>query len=240
MKAVLDSVHIEPTVDLLDPGREQKPDRSENDLWKRMLKDVVERPYDGVGKRYKRLGVSPWVGDKITNELVTMGLATSHLIGFGRRGDTTRFLWPTPEGFKYLGVEEVKLAGKGGFEHTLMQNLVSLGLKKQGFSPRIETSFNGKAADLCFIKDQKAIAVEIETNPNEDHLSVNILKDIRAGFSEVWVLLKTKDQIKRAKEKVSRERDWNLFNGHGEDRQGEDDDPFEGRVHFKLIREFLP
>jgi hypothetical protein len=230
MKPILESIPVEPGVDLPASKNSSEPGCDQSNLWKQMLKDIVDHLFDGVGKRYRRLKISPWVGDKIAGELVTMGLATSHSIGFGGRGDTSRFLWPTTSGFKYLGIDEITLAGKGGFEHILIQNRIAEGLKEHGYSPKIECHINGKSADLCFIKGAKEIAIEIELSPN-DHTTENILKDLRAGFSEVWVLLKTKDQIKRAKEKAQKALVPNTKDG--------DDDVLNGRIHFRLIKEFL-
>jgi hypothetical protein len=246
MKPVLESIQIEPAVDLLTSRGSNESDPVQENLWKRMLKNIIADPFIGVGKRYKQLKLSPWVGDKIANELVTMGLATSHSVGFGRRGDTTRFLWPTREGFKYIGKAEIKLAGKGGFEHVVIANKVAECLKSNGYNPKIEAHVNGKSVDICFIKGGREIAIEIETDPGEDHIAINILKDLKAGFSEVWVLLKTKDQIKRAKETVFKAL-ATMSNSKGSDSEDQDQKGQKGietdligdRVHFRLIREFL-
>lgn len=215
----------------LDFGALEKSD--EGKKWVKMkethtelLKDVLSYPLDGMVERQKRLKWSPWFMNRTVEELVKIKfLETPITVNLGKKGNVRKCLRLAPKGCEYIKAdyEKTKLKGKGSPETQIIQNLIFNALRESGRNVLFEFSFRGKSVDVGeVLSDGGYRAYEFESEPN-DHSVHNVQADLQAGFSEVVVLTRNKNEQNEIKNKIYRELDFGLF----------------PKVKFQVLREFL-
>jgi Cdc6-like AAA superfamily ATPase len=142
-----------------------------------LIHDIVERPFDGVDARTKRLGLHQTEMTKIHNDLSKKAIIHPITI------DAKKLFDFTPHGkekLKQLGIELKKQVSKGGLAHAYSVNKVVAHLKKLGLNPKIEVN-NIDIADL-----DAGIGVEVETG--KSNILHNLKKLVAAKLKYMYCL----------------------------------------------------
>jgi hypothetical protein len=156
------------------------------DIEKGFIIDIINNPYSGVTKRYKKLNISTKKGNVIKKLLIKRGIIKTKqiisgngwivLIGLTKKGKDIA---------RTLGCKLKKLNGKAGFEHEYWRYRVGKYYEKRGYKVRMEKRINGEA-DIVAEKGEQRIAVEIETGGHNIPRTIsNIEKDLKADFTMV-------------------------------------------------------
>ncbi len=93
-----------------------------------LLEDIALHPFDGVQKRYKKLGMNPREGTLCLEDLITKGLLKEVLV------DRNRLFELTPQAVEHLHREGLKLENsrvRGGLEHNFWVERIRVALAGQ-------------------------------------------------------------------------------------------------------------
>lgn len=114
----------------------------------------------------------------------------------------SNYVFLTEKALGYLGLEGQTGPGKGGNEHRLFQYLVARRLAREGWKVKVEGRLDqaGKAVDVMAAKDDCSIAYEVTLSFG--NLLDNIEADLRAGFSEVFIVCRNRTEMHKAMEMV--------------------------------------
>jgi hypothetical protein len=156
------------------------------DIEKGFIIDIVNNPYSGVTKRYKKLNISTKKGNVIKELLIKKGIIKTQqiisgngwivLIGLTKKGEDIA---------RTLGCKLEELNGKAGLEHEYWRYKIGEYFEKRDYKVRMETPVNGEA-DIVAEKDKQRIAVEIETGGHNIPRTIsNIEKDLKTDFTMV-------------------------------------------------------
>ena len=129
-----------------------------------LMKDIYANPFDGVVKRYSRLGISRRRGNHAKQGLIKKGVI--HPVDVPTKTGKVVLLDFTPalrDSMKRNGVEVTKRK-EGGIVHNYWKNEIRKQLVKNGWTVELEKPFsNNQAIDIYAEKDGSRIAVEVET-----------------------------------------------------------------------------
>jgi len=129
-----------------------------------LLKDINQYPFDGVVKRYSRLGISRRRGNHAKKVLVEKGVVQP--VDVPTKTGKVVLLDLTPamrDAMKRNNIDVTKRK-EGGIVHNYWKHQISNQLKKNGWKIELEMPIgNNRAIDLYAEKDGKRIAVEVET-----------------------------------------------------------------------------
>jgi hypothetical protein len=148
------------------------------------LNDIAAHKFSPVTERYTQLCLSTRKGNEIQRRLVAKGFAISESVSDGKC--RRKILSLTEKGRELLGLPK---EGKrsGSVQHQFWIDKVAEQLKSAGY--KVEREFpigDGKTIDLAATKNEKRIAVEVETG-NSDAIG-NIKKCLDAEFDFVLCL----------------------------------------------------
>ena len=141
-----------------------------------LLVHICQEPMLGAVKRYCKLGLNRYQGNKHRASLLENGLVIS-------KPQTTRsgrimLLVPTGQGFAWLSKRGITTASdkEGGMQHCYLKNRLASWFKHEGYSVALEVDLGGnRAIDLVVSQGKQRVPVEIETGKNTDE---QILKNI--------------------------------------------------------------
>ena len=129
-----------------------------------LLKDIHKHPFDGVVKRYSRLGISRRRGNHAKKSLIEKGVIQP--VDVPTQTGKVVLLDLTPamrEAMKRNGIE-ISKRKEGGIVHNYWKNEIRRQLEKEGWVVELEKSIgNNQAIDLYAEKTGTRIAVEVET-----------------------------------------------------------------------------
>jgi hypothetical protein len=137
--------------------------------------------------------ISAGKGTRLVNSLVNKGLVKIHQINLGGRGSNAKFLEITKKGYDAIAVKPKQDIGRGaGFIHGFWQQHISSELRNLKGIKRttVEGRLNDKFIDILAETENEKIAVEIEMA--HVHAKENVMRDIEAGCSKVFVGCKDK------------------------------------------------
>ncbi|MGA2916618.1 MAG: DUF87 domain-containing protein [Sedimentisphaerales bacterium] len=158
---------------------------------RKFLLDVYRYPASFVTERYLRLGLSARKGNKVQQALLSNNLLTFANISIGRK--IIKILGLTEQGRGLLGIKS-QSSREGGLVHRYWQYRLAEHLKACGYKIEIECPVgDGKAIDIVAERDDKQIALEIETG-NSD-VQTNIEKCLNAAFDKI-IVVATSDAVK--------------------------------------------
>jgi hypothetical protein len=162
------------------------------------LQDIVEHRFSPVVERYTRLSLSARKGNEIQRRLVAKGFTISESVSDGK--SRRKILSLTEKGRELLGLPK---EGKrsGSVQHQFWIDKVAEQLKSAGY--KVEREFpigDGKTIDLAATKNEKKIAVEVETG-NSDAIG-NIRKCLDAEFGLVLCLTVGRELADKAAEQM--------------------------------------
>lgn len=128
-----------------------------------LLKDIRKHPFDGVVKRYSRLGISRRRGNHAKQGLIEKGVIQP--VDVPTKTGKVVLLDFTPamrEAMKRNGIEVTKRK-EGGIVHNYWKNEIRKQLDKNGWNVELEKPIgNNMAIDIYAEKEGKSIAVEVE------------------------------------------------------------------------------
>ena len=156
----------------------------------KILRDIMEYPFIGVAKRYKRLFLSARKGNDLKEALAGRGIIVTEEINTGNANLV--LLKPTEAGLKLakeLGLELKKVDYRASLEHEYWRHKAANFCKALGYQVEFEVPVNGNA-DIVARKSDLAIAIEVETGKNNIPYAVgNIKKNLTKGFERVIALV---------------------------------------------------
>ena len=153
----------------------------------KLLIDVMEYPISGIAERYKRLYFSVYKGNKIRESLISKELLKSFLISTSE--GRVNYLELTEKSVKALNEMGHKAERKrgGGPEHEYWKYRIAEHLKNKGYEIEMESPIGeGKTVDIVASKDNKKMAIEIETGKSDE--IENILKNLVRGFTKIIIV----------------------------------------------------
>jgi len=177
---------------------------------------MKNRPYVSTVERTRSLHLTNYMANKVTRGLLKKQLIEEVEIKIGRRGRAAKYYKLTKQSEQAIGPQNLG-PGKGGFEHVFHQQRLQRRFARLGYEAKIEDYRNGKSADIGLVKNGRTLAIEIAMSPQGE--IVNIVKDLRAGWDEVWVVCRDSKVLQQV------EREWS------QEPRGEQD----GKVEFRLV-----
>jgi hypothetical protein len=149
---------------------------------RQLLEDIVNFPVSGVADRFRRLNVTVYVGYKILNGLVSVGLVESNFVATPK--GRVRFLQLSEKGRELIGERGFNISEtRGGPEHEYWKYKIAQEMQEKGYSLDFEKRVDEHYVDIVATKGEKKIAVEIETGKSNPE--ANIRRDLNAGFDLV-------------------------------------------------------
>ena len=133
------------------------------------------RPLLGTVERYKELGLSAYLGNKLKDQMLTNNLLKLESVPtkIGR----TKLMVPTKDGFAFLQDQGFQVKGTDGIRHHYWKRRLKDQFERIGYSVKEEVHIEGKSAVDLLVTNVKSIAVEIETGTNTiEQIMVNIEK----------------------------------------------------------------
>lgn len=172
----------------------------------RLLKDIVTHPYDGVVKRYSRLGISRRRGNTAKEQLLNRKLIKP--VDIPTRTGKVVLLAPS-EALKTALRKQGKLKGsdrEGGIVHSYWKQQLATQLESHGWTVTQEKTLTGGIAiDLEARKGKMAVAIEVETGRRG---AGNIEK--LSGRKYAWIVsFATYDSVRSQTKNTARKRGIN-------------------------------
>jgi len=162
------------------------------------LKDVLENKTSSVTERYYRLHLSVRIGNNVQKSLLCKGLVASESVHLGK--GRIKILCATKKGREVLGFKAEPSTRQGGSEHEYWKAKIAARLSELGYSVQEECPIGeGKTVDIVARRNDKAIAIEIETGKSD--AAVNVRKCLEKGFERVFSVATTS----RIRENLERE-----------------------------------
>jgi hypothetical protein len=150
----------------------------------RLLGDIWQNATLGTVERYKRLGLSISMGNRLQHSLYFKGLISSLFICLPRGRKKVFVL--TEKGQKMIGISTGLSQRHGGLEHQYWVKALAEHLAAEGHEVTIEAPIGeGKTVDIVASRDGKRIAYEVETGASD--VQANIRKCQETGFDEIVV-----------------------------------------------------
>ena len=190
-----------------------------------LLYFLGKNPFTKVSGMIKAPGFqSPASVNKALSWLEANGYMLRQSIRVSKRGRKSIFTPLTPKAYSYLRIKGPR--GKGNFEHKLYQHLICSDLKENGWNVQIEGKIgqSQKVIDVL-ARSENGEIVAYEVTLHFENLIENIQKDIDSGVSEVVIVTRDKDGIKKARGII--DGDPSII-------------PYNGRITFSLISDFFP
>jgi hypothetical protein len=143
-------------------------------LAKIMLENIAFKPFLGLVKRFKHLGLKVSHGYKVIEELTAQNLIKPFTI------DGSRLYEITGHGKKALG-KKVKQQGRGGLEHRYwIEKIKQHYIKEEGF-----TFLEKDDIDLVVETVEKKMAIQVETGKSNIQANLTKLGRYKADFKNV-------------------------------------------------------
>ncbi len=173
--------------------RKSDPGIPLNDTEQKLMKDIYRNPFDGVVKRYSRLGISRRRGNHAKQGLIEKGVIQP--VDIPTRTGKVVLLDFTPamrEAMKRNNVEVTKKK-EGGLIHNYWKNEIAKKLGRDGWSVELEKPIgNNQCIDVYAEKEGRRIAIEIETGSRG---ADNIQKLLNLEFDEI-ISFSTAESVK--------------------------------------------
>lgn len=93
--------------------------------------------------------------------------------------------------------------GRGGPEHKYLQHLIQRLGEERGFRSTIEEQVEEGQVDVVLRREDVSIACEISVTTDDAHELENVAKCIKAGFTQVWLVVTEKRRKERLTSRLS-------------------------------------
>lgn len=168
---------------------------------RRLLIDIHENEISQVGKRYERLGLNTYQGNKAQQALVTKELIKAvKLPSFEKRGYWGKTFELTEKGKKVVAalgysIPDTETLRRGGLQHRHLIKLIAGKLQQEGHQVTEEAPVgDGKTTDLLI--DAK-IAIEVERSL--DNIVANVKKNLAKDLTVVVACSAEADRLQAEK-----------------------------------------
>jgi hypothetical protein len=153
---------------------------------KDLLESILEHPFLGTVERYRLLGVSRRKGNSLRESCLTKGLAQT--VDIPTRSGRVVLLELTKDGKRVLKEIGHSIPTKdrwGSLVHEYWKHKTAEVCRASGWDVKLEVAGNG-FTDIVAEKDKQKIAIEIETGKSD--WQANFKKNIKNGYSCIWIL----------------------------------------------------
>ena len=173
---------------------EDKIDKNE----KKLLIDILNTQSSSTFTRYERLGFNPRLGNELKGSLTDKGLIKVESIPTSNA--RVKVMELTDKGKSLLKKSGHKIeSGTNGSTHRYWKYRIADYYKDQGYNVEVEKD----AVDIVVKKDNKKIAIEIETG--KSNTIWNIKRDLNLGFKDIIVVATSKKIEEKINERVKKE-----------------------------------
>ena len=173
------------------------------------LEHAAFHKFFSTTKRNEDLGIGSSKATRIRKELLDREMVEEVSINRGGRGRRFILVDLTILGREYLEKLGVKIPGnhgRGGIEHQYWCNEIFKFATDRNLECKIEDDSNSKGARVdLVVGTRKGIEIAIEVECSRGHEVQNITKDLEAGFSHVFSLIKGKERVASVREKIGLE-----------------------------------
>ncbi|MBU4000577.1 ATP-binding protein [Patescibacteria group bacterium] len=169
----------------------------------RLLVDIFNNPLSGITQRYKKLKLNPKYGNKFKNLLISQGCIQPKKIITGKGWITLFEL--TQKGkmeLRDLGVEFKNTSE--GVVHKFWKHKISEYYRNRGLDVRVEEYYVNGRPDIIVVRDDKKIAVEIETGKS-DYVR-NVKQALEARFDKVICVATNKHVEEKIRKELEKQR----------------------------------
>ena len=168
----------------------------EEDL--RFLGDVLEHRDDGVKQRYRRMGLSVGVGNRIKRDLVDDGWLEEQLVPIGNSRKVLLRL--TTAGAKALGLEDGS-PPRESLVHAYWKRFYARRFAEHGFRTELEAPRSGGRVDVLATRAGERVGIEIETG--ESDVVANVRNGLRSRFGRVIVVVTDETALARVERQIA-------------------------------------
>ncbi len=162
------------------------------------LSDVLSYPDDGVKKRYRRLGISVGMGNRLKEQLLDQGWLEAHVVKLGRTRKVLLRL--TKQGKEALGLD-AKNPERASLVHEYWKRFYAEGFREQGYKVCLEAVRKSGNVDVLAVKEGKSIAIEIETGKSD--IVRNVKQDLLSGFDKVLVVATDEKALRKVEQELA-------------------------------------
>lgn len=163
------------------------------------IKDVVEHPCDGVKARYKRLGLSVGTGNRLKKQLLDSGWLETQTVEIGRTRKV--LLGLTKEAREIFDLDN-STPEYGSLVHEYWKRFYAQRSREQGYKVILEAPRKSGKVDVLAVKNDKSIAIEIETGKSD--VVKNVKQDLLSGFDKVLVVATDKNVLGKVEKDLAR------------------------------------
>lgn len=165
------------------------PDQAE------FLRYAYHHPQESVSGLYKALGLGGYKAGRIKGALLRASLLEEVNTSLGQAGKAAKFLLPTAEGCRALGLPPLR--GKGGPLHRYLQLRVQRVAEARGYAATVEAPIPGcaEAVDVALVKEGRRTAVEVAISSDAGQEAHNVQKALAAGYDRVFVVCQEEGRL---------------------------------------------
>ena len=171
-----------------------------NDDAFRLFIDILTFPADGVKVRYKRLNMSTGSGNRLKELLVNQGWLESQTVEIGQTRKICLRLTKQASDALNLGGT---VPQHGSIQHEYWKQFYAQRFTEQGWQVALEVPRISGRVDVVARKDNRKIAVEIETGLS-DYLR-NIRQDLAAKYDKIIVVATNKSALEKIEKSLAKE-----------------------------------
>ena len=172
-----------------------------NDDAFRLLSDILTYPDDGVKVRYKRLNLSTGSGNRLKQHLLDQCWLESQAIDVGQTRKVILRL--TKQSKDALNLDTTS-PQHGSIAHEYWKRFYAQRFREQGYHVSFEAPRKSGRVDVVARKDDKKIAIEIETGKSD--FVRNIRQNLAAKYSKIMVVATNKPAFKKIETKLAQAR----------------------------------
>ena len=165
-----------------------------------LLYDILTHPQDGVRQRYRRLGLNDRIGHKLKEGLLHQGWIESQTVELGQTRKLLLRL--TKQGKEALGLNG-EIPEYGSLVHEYWKRFYGQKFEKQGYKVDYEVPRKSGRVDVVASKDNKRIAIEVETGKSD--IVQNVKQDLLAKYDRVLIVATNNKAFKKVERELAKE-----------------------------------
>ncbi|MCK5612966.1 hypothetical protein KAR91_64425 [Candidatus Pacearchaeota archaeon] len=166
----------------------------------KFMNDIPIYPNDGVKTRYRRLGFCIGIGDKIKKRLIDERYIEQHILNFGKTRKVLLKL--TKRGWDFLGIAR-RFVGNESVPHEYWKRFYADKFKAKGYRVDFEVARKSGRVDVVAVKDDKRIAIEIETGKSD--FVRNVKQNLIAKHDKVLVVATDRKAFDKVEKGLAKE-----------------------------------
>ncbi len=175
-------------------------DTALNDDAFRLFIDIITHPDDGTKSRYKRLEFSVGTGNRLKENLLKQGWLQSQVVNLGNTRKTCLRL--TKQATNALNLD-ITTPQYGSIVHEYWKRFYAQRFTELGYQVSLEVPRISGRVDLVALKDNKKIAVEIETGKSD--FMRNVRQDLLAKYDKIIVIATDKNALEKIQHSLAKE-----------------------------------